>query len=123
MTQWTNEAPTDKLDFSSLFKEDYAILLLRGKNSFGDLIYSYVKVALAGMKRLYENMSKGLPFTPSDFGEVVAAGRGEPTSEVRAEVAMQYPIIDQNTSSPLEFQSAAPAATAEPMVKKAWDEY
>ena len=122
MTKWTATDTKGAPDFAKLFEEDYAILLLRGKNSFGDHIFSYVKISLPNMKRLYEDMREGRPFNPSDFGEVVAAGTGEPSAEVRAEVASAYPIMNQNTGSPNIFEGA-PATPAEPIKKKAWDEY
>ena len=121
MTNWTTQNAGNKPDFSALFKEDYAVLLLRGKNSFKNSIFSYVKISLPNIKRLYETMRDGLPFNPSDFGEVVAAGTGEPSAQVHAEVAAAYPIIDQNTGSPHIY---APNAQAdETPKKKSWDEY
>ena len=114
-TQWTTKETGASPDFSELFKEEYAVLLLRGKNSFGDHIYSYVKVSLPNIKRLYESLNIGTTFNPSDFGEVIAAGKGEPTEEVKAEIAAQYPLIDQKPGAVQE--------TAAPLPKKAWDEY
>ncbi len=101
-------------DFSKFFQEEYGVILLRGKNNFGDQIYSYVKVSFSSMDRLQDSLRNRLPFTPSDFGEVIAAGKGEPTAEVKSEVGSQYPLIEQKPAAP------APAA---PVVKKAWDEY
>ena len=116
---------TAQPDFSEFFKEDYGVLLLRGKNNFGNLIYSYVKVAFSNIERLQLSLKNRLPFNPSDFGEVIAAGTGEPTPEVQAEIAAQYPMIDQKPSgeSGATSSSAVGASAAPPIVKKAWDEY
>lgn len=122
MPQWTTKDTNSTPDFAELFKEDYAVLLLRGKNNFGDHIYSYVKISLPNMKRLYEDMSAGRPFNPSDFGEVVAAGTGEPSPDVEAEVAAAYPVIGKNASSNV-FQGALSDVMEAPPPKKAWDEY
>lgn len=115
-TQATGQSP----DFGELFKEDFAVLLLRGKNAFGTLIYSYVKVSLPNIKRLYESLQSGAQFNASDFGEVVAAGTGDPTDEVKAEIASQYPMLDQNQ---MASTIASTPDIAAPIAKKAWDDY
>lgn len=122
-TKWTDNEQGGKPDFAELFKEEYAVLLLRGKNSFGDHIYSYVKVSLPNIKRLYESLSNGTNFNPSDFGEVVAAGKGEPTAEVQAEIAAQYPIANNNEGGSTAATGGSAPADAAPTPKKAWDEY
>ncbi|NBX04155.1 MAG: hypothetical protein EBR02_08905 [Alphaproteobacteria bacterium] len=126
MTQWSNQSQGAKPDFSQFFKDDYGIILLRGKNSFGTLIYSYVKVSFPNIDRLQHCLRNSLPFSPSDFGEVIAAGTGEPTDEVRLEVGRLYPIIDQKTpaasTTPATVGVQAPAVTP-PLEKKGWDEY
>lgn len=115
MSKWTTPNASGKPDFSKLFDEKFAVVLLRGKNSFGDNIYSYVKISFPNFKRMYESMMANETFMPSDFGEVVAAGKGEPNDEVKAEISRLYPLIEQN--------AAAPAAPAPAPEKKNWDEY
>jgi hypothetical protein len=115
-TKWTttnampgNNGPQDRLG------EEFVVLLLHGKNSFGDKIYSYLKITLADLQRLKSAMQSGKGFTASDYGTVIAAGKGEPSPEVRAEVSAMYPIMnDQRASRP----PMAPTTQ-----KKAWDEY
>jgi len=102
-------------DFSEFFKEDFGVLLLRGKNNFGDRIYSYVKVSFPNIERMQQSIRDRTPFNPSDFGEIIAAGTGDPPPEVQAEISSQYPMIDQKPATP------GPAAAPPP--KKAWDEY
>lgn len=101
------------------FKEDFAVILLQGRNSFGDSIYSYVEVALPDIKRLHAALNSGKDFTPSDFGTILNAGKGAPTDALRREMAATYNNVQQ----------AAPAAVipktqqTAPVQKKAWDEY
>lgn len=114
----TTQSTTKGPDFAELFKEEFVVLLLRGKNNFGDLIYSYVKVTYPNIKRMQESLSKGGTFHASDYGEVIAAGTGEPTDEVKREIAAQYPVMDQKLSGGESGGSAAA-----PVAKKAWDEY
>jgi hypothetical protein len=70
------------------------VLLVQGTNLFGDPIYSYVKVALRNYTKLRKAMLAGDNFTPSDFGEVVAAGRGHPTPEIKDEMRVQFGMVD-----------------------------
>lgn len=117
-TKWNggglaNNGPTD---FASLLKDEAAVVLLRGKNNFGDLIYCYLKVALQDVDRLQAALKSDASFTASDFGTVVAAGKGEPTPEVKAEIAASYKVLDQ--AKP--FRPPHAVSEAE---KKAWDEY
>ncbi len=95
--------------------EQFVVLLLYGKNSFGDKIYSYLKITLGDLQNLKSAIRSGNSFNPSDFGSVIAAGRGEPTPEIRKEVAGSYQVIDS------QAPSAPPVAA--PSEKKAWDEY
>jgi hypothetical protein len=118
-TKWTsNTIPGDVSSTmpSRVLDNDSVVLLLYGKNSFGDKIYSYIKITLANIKKLKAAIETGKGFTPSDFGEVVAAGRGEPTAELRAEIASMYQVMDVQNSS-------AHAAAPLPPEKKEWDEY
>ena len=50
-TKWTSKTGSSAPDFSELFKEEFAVLLLRGKNNFGTQIYSYVKISFGNIKR------------------------------------------------------------------------
>lgn len=117
-TQWNTKAlgKPDALNGAGggLFDES-VVILMQGKNTFGDRIYSYVKLTLADLKRMQGAIQAGNPFNPSDFGSVVAAGKGEPTDEIRAEIASAYKILDGRGAGGFE---AAP-----PPEPKAWDEY
>ena len=39
-------------------------------------------------------MRKGEDFMPGEYGEVVAAGKGEPDQEMRSEMAVTHNMID-----------------------------
>lgn len=115
MTEASKDPATP--DFSALFEEKGVVVLLRGKNNFGDRIYSYVKIAVSNIDNLQHSIRNMLPFNASDFGEVIAAGTGEPSAELQAEIAAQYPLLDQKPAS------GSGSASAAPLPKKAWDEY
>lgn len=106
--------------FGELFKDEYAVILLQGKNSFGDIIYSYVEVTLPNIKLLYSALNSGEDFTPSDFGKVLEAGKGEPSEELKAEMATRYNMLQP--IQPATFQPNK-STQAIPIAKKAWDEY
>jgi len=104
--------------FGDLFKDDYAVILLQGRNSFGDPIYSYVEVALPNIKRLYATLNSGQDFTPSDFGVILSAGKGTPSEALRKEMASTYNMLQPSTQGVVPKPS-----TSAPVQKKAWDEY
>ncbi len=116
-SKWTSKPlPEKAANGVNSLDSQFVVLLLFGKNSFGDKIYSYVKINLPSLPNLKTAILAGKGFNPSDFGEVIAAGKGEPPSEVRAEIAATYQVLDNGAQ-----QSATPvAANTE---KKAWDEY
>lgn len=96
--------------------EDTLVLLMRGKNTFGDKIYSYVKLTLQDLQRMQAAIKQGQPFNPSDFGTVVAAGQGEPTAEVKQEINSLYKVLDPS-------RGTSPEASAPLPKQKSWDEY
>lgn len=96
--------------------QEFVVLLLYGKNSFGDKIYSYVKIHLPNLQKLKSAIQSGKGFAPSDFGEVIAAGKGDPSAATRNEISAQYKVIDSR-------QPSAAPQSAPPAEKKSWDEY
>lgn len=115
-SQWNSKAfgkNVDKLQSGLL--DETGVILMQGKNPFGDRIYAYLKLSVKDFMRMQEAVKKGEPFNPSDFGSVVAAGKGDPTDEVKAEIASMYRILDSGGGST--------AAAAPPPTEKAWDEY
>lgn len=117
-TQWNTKVFGEDGD-SPTYNEslgDAVVLLLRGKNTFGDRIYSYLKVAGEDLSRMQSAASSGQPFNPSDYGTVVAAGQGEPTAEVRQEIESTYKVLASGTQ-----QAQAPVAP--PPEEKGWSEF
>lgn len=104
------------VDFGELLKDEYAVIMLQGKNTFGDMIYCFLKVALPDIQRLQLALQAGKGFNASDYGTVVAAGKGEPPDDVKAEIALNYPMLE--SPRPMHIPPAAV-----PTEKKAWDEY
>lgn len=76
-------------------KKDEVVILLQGKNSFGDPIFSYLKLNLGNLIELKRAMINKQDFLPSDFGTVLAAGRGEPSAELRSEMAVTHKMVDR----------------------------
>lgn len=104
-----------KVDFGDLLKDEFSVILLQGKNTFGDMVYCYVKVNLPNVEKLQAALTGGKNFNPSDFGEVIAAGKGTPPDSIRAEIASTYSMMEQPR---IMNPGALP-----PTEKKAWDEY
>ena len=122
-TQWTSGATSPIAAAFGLTQEEYenetGVLLLYGKNSFGDKVYSYLEITIPNLRKLKDASVSGKGFNPSDFGKVIAAGRGEPSDEVRAEISSTYQVMN-NRGEPQK--PAAPSAPI-PTEKKGWDEY
>lgn len=74
--------------------DETIVILLQGKNSFGDPIFSYLKITLGKFRELSEHVKTNSDFNPSDWGTVIAAGTGEPSAELRAEMAITYNLVD-----------------------------
>ena len=97
---------------------DSLVLLMRGKNTFGDRIYSYLKVSAGDLNRMQTAISQGETFNPSDYGTVVAAGQGEPSAEVKQEIESTYKVLTAGHE-----QQPAGASTQPSTEKKDWDEF
>ncbi len=67
---------------------------MQGTNLFGDHINSYLQLTGQNLKNMFAKMQAGENFKPADFGTVLSAGRGEPTKEVRDEMAATYNMIE-----------------------------
>ena len=74
--------------------EEEIVLLLSGFNNFGDKIYNYLKVPLRNIEIIVRSVDSGGRFDVRDYGEVIAAGIGMPTEEVRREIEGQYRMIN-----------------------------
>jgi hypothetical protein len=76
------------------FLDAVIVILLQGTNLFGDEIYSYLEANGRNLKEMFAKMKAGENFVPSDFGKVLAAGRGDPSPEVQEEMRKTYNMID-----------------------------
>jgi tetratricopeptide (TPR) repeat protein len=76
------------------FLDTEIVLLLQGDNLDGDKIYSYVRLIGRNLKQMFVAMQSGKNFKPSDFGDVVEAGLGEPSKDAREALAKQYSMVD-----------------------------
>jgi hypothetical protein len=85
------------------------VILMQGKNVFGDAIYSYVQLTLRNLQDLKDSLTGKQNISPSDYGTVVAAGTGEPDQELRSEMAIRYNMVDVPSSI-----QAQPSNMAEP---------
>lgn len=66
------------------------ILMLQTANEFGDTIYCYLKLPYENFLKIRDFVSTKQSFNPRDYGEIVAAGQGDPTDEVKAELEAEY---------------------------------
>ena len=73
--------------------DEEIVLLINGYNNFGDKIYNYIKLPLKNIEQLIRAVDIGGRFDLHEYGEVVAAGMGIPTPEVRQEMESQYRMI------------------------------
>lgn len=74
-------------------QDDESVLLLKGKNAEGEDIYAYLRLPLGRVNELQAVLAGNQHFMPSDFGTVLAAGRGEPSEEVQAAMAEDQEVV------------------------------
>jgi serine/threonine protein kinase/tetratricopeptide (TPR) repeat protein len=77
--------PDNKVDLNKQI-----VLLLYGENARGEKIYVYLKLTLGNMERMSTAMLINKTFSPTDFGIVIAAGKGEPSQKVKDEIGKKY---------------------------------
>lgn len=95
---WTTKAYSNNstpIELTEDILNEKVVLLLQGNNSFGDQIYSYVQMTIRSFEEMKKFLISGQKFMPSDYGTVLAAGRGEPPQELRSEMAVRYKLIDR----------------------------
>jgi hypothetical protein len=97
MSDWQTRAFSNNstpVELSDEILDQEGVIYLTGKNTFGDDVYSYLKITIRNIQKLKEALARGEHFMPSDFGTVLAAGKGEPDQELRSEMAVTYKLID-----------------------------
>ena len=68
-------------------------ILVQGRNTQGDEVYTYLRVPLARVEEIKQVLASGQSFVPSEHGTVIAAGRGKPTDDVKAEVGSTHYMV------------------------------
>lgn len=109
-----NSTPLE-LDDSLLGEK--VVILLQGKNVYGDQIFTYLQLTLRSLQQLRDKLRKAEDFMPAEYGEVLAAGKGEPSAEMRSEMAVTHNMVDV----PKPKAAVAPPSYAIPQ-PKLWDE-
>jgi hypothetical protein len=105
--------PDAPLDADLLEKE--VVILVQAKNFFGDNVFSYVQLTFSNLNQMMKKMVTNESFLPSDYGTVLAAGRGDPSDELKEEMRTTYNLVDiPQTTTPVGTASsnAAPKAAA-----------
>ena len=65
------------------------LVLVQGKNVFNDKIYCYLKIPSLRLEEFNKILRASNNFDLRQFGTVVAAGRGIPSSDVQTEVIQE----------------------------------
>lgn len=74
--------------------DEKVTLLVQGRNTDGDEIYAYIHMEIARIHELQFKLASGKNFHPTEFGTVVAAGQGQPTEAVKAEIGESQFMIE-----------------------------
>ena len=96
-TTWKTSALSQNstpLELDDALLAEKVVILLQGKNVYGDPIYSYLQLTLRSLQLLRDKMRKTEDFMPAEYGEVLAAGRDEPPAELRTEMAVTHNMVD-----------------------------
>lgn len=104
------------LELDEELLSEKVVILLQGKNIYGDGIFTYLQLSLKSLQQLRDKMRKMEDFMPAEYGEVLAAGKGEPGPEMRSEMALTHNMIDVPRP-----KATAPASYAVPQ-PKLWDD-
>jgi hypothetical protein len=83
----TNDSSIDEL------LEEDVIILIYGENIFGDRVFSYVKLPYILAEQVRIKIEANEKFDVREYGEVVAAGKGEPTARMEEEIAEQFGMV------------------------------
>lgn len=119
-TTWKTSAfskNSTPVEIDEALLNEKVVILLQGKNVYGDQIFTYLQLTLRSLQQLREKMRKQEDFMPAEYGTVLAAGKGEPSVELRSEMAVTHNMID------VPRPKAAPAAPAYAVPQpKLWDD-
>ncbi|MCI5048705.1 MAG: hypothetical protein MRY32_00015 [Rickettsiales bacterium] len=125
-TDWVTSAFSKNstvIEIDEELLDEEVVILLTGKNKFGDQIFSYLKLTLRRLQDLKVALKEKQDFMPAEFGTVLAAGRDEPSAELRSEMAITYNMIDK--PKPVEVRNKEKPKMASFAVKDVgnfWDD-
>ena len=74
-------------------EEEDLVVLVQGKNVFQDPIYCYIRIPTERLEEFRGKVSANEKFDIREYGDVIAAGRGQPSSEVQDEMARDYGML------------------------------
>ena len=118
-TTWKTSAfskNSTPVELDETLLNEKVVILLQGKNVYSDPIFTYLQLTLRSLQLLRDKMRKTQDFMPAEYGEVLAAGKGEPSTELRSEMAITHNMVDV----PRPKAAAAPTyAVPQP---KLWDD-
>jgi hypothetical protein len=117
-TNWKTGAyskNTTPVSVDEALLNEKGVILLQGKNVYGDQIFTYLELTLKSLIQLRDKMRRKEDFMPAEYGTVLAAGKGDPSAELKSEMAVTHQMIDV----PKPKVAPAPAAVPQP---KLWDD-
>lgn len=82
-----SDGSSDPVEFDKSLLRERVVLLLQGKNVEGVQIYTYLRLPLWKLQKLRDVLRAHEDFMPADFGTILHAGQGEPSDELRAQMA------------------------------------
>jgi len=118
-TTWKTSAfskNSTPVELDDALLNEKVVILLQGKNIYSDAIFTYLQLTLKSLQQLRDKMRSGEDFMPAEYGAVLAAGKGEPTPEMRSEMAVTHNMVDVPRA-----KAAPPPAFAVPQ-PKLWDD-
>lgn len=80
--------------------DEEVVILLHGRNNFNDKVYAYLQITLRNLVKLKAAIDGDENFMPSDFGTVLAAGKGDPSEELKAEMAAAHNMVEPTRPTP-----------------------
>lgn len=82
------------LELDADLLDEKGVILLQGRNTAGDRIYTYLELTLRDLIRLRDVMRAQQDFEPADYGTIVAAGRGDVPMFVRMRLEVVHNMTD-----------------------------
>lgn len=120
-TTWKTSAfskNSTPVELDDALLNEKVVILLQGKNIYSDQIFTYLQLSLRSLQMLRDKMRAGDDFMPAEYGTVLAAGKGEPSAEMRSEMAVMHNMVDVPRANKT---NNAPPTYAVPQ-PKLWDD-